>query len=254
MSVLNKILEARKLLKVPPMEKADPRMVAAHEAKIKSALSTLQELKLKYASEIVEKGLYLLVVGELAEEAADEIVKTLEVPVYSIDAFVTKVANSVNPSNYKKRTVSSSHIDMINSVLTDIAMGLKVVQSFDAVTYNTKMQRAINTESDFLEFIKKISTTERAFSDLIAVSAAVELVDYGIEEKFDGDLMPVVLWSKNPESLKMVANLKGLGKGSFAISFGEEPVAGADFTAKTVNKTSVTNVFKQIKKQIKQGK
>lgn len=259
MKVIEQILAEVKKLEIPISEKSHPKMIADYAQRIRNAENRIKELKLAYGVEIASKGLYILVSGESADSAAAQISQTMKLPTVHADIFLDKVINHINKQNYIRKNFSSTLVAMINQKLMDIALEMDVVSIFNAVILKQQYVRFLNTEEEYKDLMKTILTSEQGSAELLATQAALSLVDYGIREKFDGDMMPVVIWSKDSRLLNMQKHLTGLGKGCLTIFVGDSETNPkqaelATTVIKNVSATSITNAFKALKKQIKGNK
>jgi len=259
MKVIEQILAEVKKLEIPISEKSHPKMIADYGQRIRNAENRIKELKLAYGVEIASKGLFILVAGENADSASSQISQTMKLPTFHADTFFDKFKNHINKQNYIGKNFNSTLVAMLNQKLMDEALAMDVVSAFNAMVLKNNYVRAIKTKEEFDDLITTILTSEQGSSEILAIQAALALVDYGIREKFDGDMMPVVIWSKDSRLLEMQKHLQDLGKGCFTIFVGDsetnpKQVELATTVIKTASATSITNAFKAIKNKLKGNK
>lgn len=245
--------EAKKMVTPHLPENIHPSMIAAHAQKVKNASRRIEDLKLSLAAEVYKKGLYILVVGDLAEDYAKEAEIITGSPFYSLDSVYDRLANSVDSANYLGRSLSLNTIEMLNSEVANIGNELGFVESLPSLSLRPEWVRTVNSKEEFKNIVVEMVGILGA--ELAALLGAKNMTDYVIKEEFDGKKIPIMLYSKNTGSAKLKKGLAKLGQGSFLVYAGEgSDVDGVDTAIASVNKTNVTKTLKTIKNKIKEEK
>jgi hypothetical protein len=223
-------------------------MMQSHLDRAKYATDRVKTLKQKFAAEeIVKKGVYIVIFGENSNEFAVHATAITGTPVFKEETIIDKIVDPIPPQNYTNKVFGANVIAVLNRSLENLAYEYQgVVPPYLAPKKNSNIH--IKDKAHLKQIVEDLFY-EQVGAEFIAVLAAFNMVDYAVENEFDGDKIPILIQSKSPKAPTFKTPLAKMGKGSFLVYAGKESVEGVDEVIGSVNKTNVTKTLKQIIKE-----
>lgn len=236
----------------------NPMNYSTKVGKIKRAKVDLEDLYLKYRSEVQLRSLFMIVTGKQAKKFAD--LASKEFFCYQLDSngFYEGLIKDVGARLYTNQPASPSLFDILGKTLEDRAREIGVL-GYPALIFESKYKKVLSGKEDLLTLLKR-AFNEKVGIEMLGLDAIERAATLAIndedEEKQVLSKFPIIMVTEDESIVKDLA--QGLGFVSnnvFIIGAGsvkdEKVKQNCSHTLKQITNKTVENSLVKIKEMSK---
>lgn len=213
----------------------DPRSYVVRLGKIKKAKADLADLYTDYRKVFQNLTIFIAATGSKAESFAKIAQEEYGCFAVSVDDFYTSLVDRVNPALYENKACSSQVFDLINDYFEEYAEELGIM-SYPRMMFSAKYKKTVTNKADLVTIIKE-AFTEALGGETIGLHAINVASKRAVSEGFIGKVAPVVLFSKDQETMKLIIkDLPHLSDKIFVVAAGS-----VDKSIKNRSSNSIAN-------------
>lgn len=206
---------------------------------IRRAKEDLDGLRNDYKNEVRRRVVFILPIGDGVAKFTE--LSTKEFGCFDVDAegpYKDSIKN-INPVFYTNVPLSSSTLTMAANAFQDVADEIGLI-SYPMVLFKNEYSRMLQTQQDLLSIVKEAFNTDMG-SEIVGHYAIHKASEMGIEEGFDGKIMPVILTTNDTALVELLSDkLKTITNNVFVVA-----------TKENVVEKDIEKILTNIKKNIK---
>lgn len=204
--MLERILEdinAKKQTAQIDLDNVSRRAYPYKKGQVERAKEDLENLYIEYKNEMMKRTVFILTTGDQSSAFAD-LSQEFNCFTVNADDFYVDIAKKVSKDFYMNKNVNASVFDVLNNLLEDKMKQLDII-SYNQIFFNSKYQRHIKTEGEFLDVVKH-SITDNLGGEVVGLDALEKVCKEAVNKGYKSRVVPVVLHTKDELLISKLSN------------------------------------------------